>query len=104
MNQENQLSLEELNCDHFTESVGTDFQATIEGQSFGFQLIEAQEHSSEMPGSSRKPFSLLFQAPPGTSFPQGMYELSHETIGTLALFLSPVGQTDQGMQLEAVFN
>jgi hypothetical protein len=35
---------------------------------------------------------------------QGMYELQHAHLGTLELFLVPVGQDHTGLYYEAVFN
>jgi hypothetical protein len=48
-------------------------------------------------------FSLLFLSPPGPIYPQGTYPLTHATLGTLDLFLVPLGPNDSGNRYEAVF-
>jgi hypothetical protein len=48
-------------------------------------------------------FSLLFVAPAGPFLPQAIYPLTHAALGTLDLFLVPVGPTHGGNGYEAVF-
>src|SRR4051812_27385408 len=48
-------------------------------------------------------FSLLFVTPPGTFLPQATYALTHPKLGTLELFLVPVGLIHDGNGYEAVF-
>jgi len=49
-------------------------------------------------------FSLLFLAPLECTAEQGIYELQHEDLGTLNIFLVPLGSDEKGHQLEAIFN
>jgi hypothetical protein len=49
-------------------------------------------------------FSLMFQGPGEIFMPQGMYTLTHRTLGTFDLFLVPIGKDDNGFSYEAVFN
>ncbi len=51
-----------------------------------------------------RPFSLLFRAPGSLVMPQRIYSLEHDGLGTLSIFLVPVGQDPAGMRYEAVFN
>lgn len=51
----------------------------------------------------REPFSLLFRAPRQPPLPQQIYPLDHDELGTLELFLVPVGEDDEGRYYEAVF-
>jgi hypothetical protein len=48
-------------------------------------------------------FSLLFLSPPGPIYPQATYPLTHAALGTLDVFLVPLGPTDGGNRYEAVF-
>ena len=60
---------------------------------------------SELKRSRRQErFSIVFRGPAGNSVPQGLYEFKHETIGSFALFIVPVGQDDQHVLYEAIFN
>lgn len=48
-------------------------------------------------------FSLTFRSPPGPFLPQAIYPLQHPVLGTLDLFLVPLGPKDAGNSYEAVF-
>jgi hypothetical protein len=50
------------------------------------------------------PFSIIFRGPSGQSLPQRIYRLEHAQLGTLDLFLVPIGPDGVGMCYEAVFN
>jgi hypothetical protein len=49
-------------------------------------------------------FRLLFRGPREAPLDQGMVELDHPEIGTVALFIVPVGADAAGVQYEVVFN
>jgi len=48
-------------------------------------------------------FSLLFVSARGAFLPQATYELTHPELGTLELFIVPVGPAAGGNGYEAVF-
>ena len=48
-------------------------------------------------------FSLLFVSPPGPFLPQAIYPLTHTSLGTLEIFLVPIGPVGGGNAYEAVF-
>jgi hypothetical protein len=48
-------------------------------------------------------FSLEFVEPAGQLLPQAIYSLEHPTLGTLEMFLVPLGPSANGMRYEAVF-
>ncbi len=50
------------------------------------------------------PFTLILTAPHDWRYPQGIYELQHPTLGTLQLFMVPIGLCEQGMRFEIIFN
>lgn len=53
----------------------------------------------------RKPFSILLQTSQLTKYyPQAIYPVVHPALGTMDIFLVPVGLKDGGMQYEAVFS
>jgi hypothetical protein len=51
----------------------------------------------------RQPFSVVFRGPNEPVLPQRIYTLQNETLGSLDLFLVPIGPDDEGMRYEAVF-
>jgi hypothetical protein len=48
-------------------------------------------------------FSLLFVSPPGPFLPQATYTLTHPGLGTLEMFLVPIGPVKGSNGYEAVF-
>jgi len=48
-------------------------------------------------------FSLLFTTPPGPFLPQAIYPITHPELGTLELFIVPLGPTDGGNRYEVIF-
>src|SRR5262245_40810566 len=41
-------------------------------------------------------FSLLFRSPKGPFLPQAIYPIAHPTLGTLDIFIVPIGPVDGG--------
>ena len=68
-----------------------------------FELLEVSLLGSEPASGNRQAFSLLFRGEATTTPQQNIYELEHEKLGQLELFLVPVGPDDKGMLYEAVF-
>ena len=52
----------------------------------------------------RPPFSLVFLGKDPRVLPQRLYRLEHEELGTLTIFLVPVGKDAEGVLYQAVFN
>jgi hypothetical protein len=48
-------------------------------------------------------FSLIFVAPEGPWLPQGMYPVQHPVLGTMEIFLVPVGPASGGNGYQAIF-
>lgn len=53
--------------------------------------------------ADRDPFSVVFRGPAEPLLPQAIYRLEHDRLGTLDLFLVPLGPSADGMSYEAVF-
>ena len=49
-------------------------------------------------------FSLVFMAPQDTPPEQHLYKLEHAVLGSMELFLVPIGADERGVRFEAVFN
>ncbi|MCC5809398.1 MAG: hypothetical protein JJU06_03410 [Ectothiorhodospiraceae bacterium] len=56
------------------------------------------------PGQGGEPFSLLFRADMKQALPQGIVRISHPRLGDHDVFLVPVGQGQDSIDYEAVFN
>ena len=54
-------------------------------------------------GAERRQFTLLFRGPVDPFLPQRTYRLEHGELGTLDVFLVPIGPDSEGMRYEAVF-
>jgi hypothetical protein len=57
----------------------------------------------EVSGAGARPFSLVFRGPGEPVLPQRIYRLEHPALGTLDLFLVPIGRQPDGVRYEAVF-
>lgn len=66
-----------------------------------FQLIQVDD---KILNEQQELFSLLFLGSSKTILPQQMYELQHGELEKMTLFIVPVGQNDQGVKYEVVFN
>src|SRR5437879_2873096 len=48
-------------------------------------------------------FALELVSPVGSMLPQATYTLDHSALGSLAIFLVPIGRTQDGVIYEAIF-
>jgi hypothetical protein len=99
--------LQDLTPASFEAHLGTPFQVHFGGASpLEMVLYEVKPHEAH-PGSRSQPFSVYFRSPGQKgALPQAIYRLEHGAMGTLEIFLVPVGPDPQrqGMLYEAVFN
>lgn len=94
----------------FSNFLNDRFQVQItDTESFAFTLVEVE--SLKENGSGRKsvqvrpePFSLIFMGPSQPIFKQRIYNLTHPRLGSMDIFLVPVGETEAGIEYQAVFN
>lgn len=94
-----------FSVDHFQPQVGTVF-STADAAPLGLALTRVDTHPLHQPHIAEQ-FSLIFTAPDGHPFESRIYSLQHPVLGSLELFISPVGSAIcQGQQQvgEAVFN
>ena len=86
--------------------VGTTFAITLSsGETLQLSLDELKPLGHGVP-SGRTPFALLFRhatLPRNAHLPQSTYHLNHATLGSVDLFLVPLGPDAQGMRYEAIF-
>lgn len=65
------------------------------------ELVEVTERKVT---GTQEMFSLLFCGAKDKFLHQGSYDLTHETLGSVTLFLVPLGLDENGYQYEAAFN
>jgi hypothetical protein len=84
----------------------------ITGQVFQLALTGGQQLPLELTAvlgtglkglASREQFSLHFRGPRTPALPQRIYRLEHAQLGTLEIFLVPIGTDSSGTTYEAVF-
>jgi hypothetical protein len=70
------------------------------------QAVELELESVTDLGSSARhiQFSLIFIGPQEAPIEQRIYRLDHPALGSLELFLVPIGRDQKGVQYQAVFN
>jgi hypothetical protein len=104
------LDLRSLTADDFAAHLATVFRLQTGGEPLPIELVEVQRASyagkpaAVGPAGRGEPFTLLFRGPRSPYAPQGIHHLEHDQLGTLEIFLVPIGPDDAGMRYEAVFN
>ena len=99
--------LENLTSGDFRRFINEVFGVTLDAdQRLELRLVDVRDLGR--PQGSRfarlQPFSLLFRGPGEIYLPQRIYTLEHGVMGTLEIFLVPIGIDDEGYQYEAIFN
>ena len=94
----------------FRSCVGETFQPQHEG-SRPLTLREVKDLGGDTSRADHQPFSLIFTDPTASAadaLPQGIYELSNATIGSLGIFLVCLGpdmkDPDKPLLYEAIFS
>jgi hypothetical protein len=93
----------ELTLDTFSPAVGETFTVGgDEGAKVELLLVEATPKDAG-PHAPRPPFSLLFQGPADPFLPQATYRFEHGSLGTMEIFVVPLGHDEHGATYEALF-
>ena len=66
-------------------------------------LVEVKSLGAAPRPAMREPFSLIFDGPHAPAFEQGTYELTHDAIGTQAIFLVPIARDADRTAYQAIF-
>jgi len=89
----------------FAPLVGQKFQATsANDEKEELELIEADATPVHGNAPRQDPFSLVFRAAKGCGLWQGIFQLEHKHIGCAELFLVPIGEDEEGVYFQALFN
>jgi len=91
-----------LTVDDMELHLHDEFRIAIAGGELVLKLVEVQRLGPAKRAGGA--FSLLFLSPPGPFLRQAMYPLAHPTLGTLDIFIVPLGPTDEGNSYQAIFS
>lgn len=100
--------LDQLTSEDFTPYLHQLFVVRLDGvEPIALELVSVTEpklDNSEFT-PRRRPFTLLFLGPVSQLYLlQRIYRLEHEQLGSLDIFLAPLGPEHGRMRYEAVFN
>lgn len=96
--------LENLQQADFQAHLNENFRIQLHDGELDLQLIEVSAVGQTSRNPARTPFSLVFRGPADLLLHQGIYPLTHPTLGSLPLFLVPIGPDAEGLCYEVVFN
>jgi len=98
----------DLTEEEFSRHVNTRFRVVVDfPDPIELELVEVTGYANKNSPSEEKNmerFSVHFYGPGNIYLPQAIYNLSHEAMGEMALFLVPLAHNERGFLYEAVFN
>lgn len=101
------VDLSTLTLTDFAALVGDGFTVRLNPtETLTLTLANVRAAGAPYQPGARQPFALLWHHAPlpgGAYLPQRTYTLQHATLGTLTLFLVPLGPDATGMRYEAIF-
>ena len=95
----------ELTEREFSKHLNSRFNVKFVDGELPLELVEVSAYrpkEHEQQGMER--FSAVFTCPANLLLPQGLYHLTHDQMGDLDLFLTPISSDQRNVQYEAVFN
>jgi hypothetical protein len=90
-----------LSIDDFTPHRDTAFELSAASGAIPLKLVRI-DHVGDS-GRVGGAFSLLFAAPGGTALPQAIYQVAHPALGSIEIFLVPIGPLSGGAGYQAIF-
>jgi hypothetical protein len=90
-----------LRIDDFTAHLDAVFEMQSPAGVMPLKLVKADPAGES--GRAGGAFSLLFTAPSGAWLPQAIYPVQHPALGTMEIFLVPVGPESGGNGYQAIF-
>jgi hypothetical protein len=98
--------LDKLQSTDFSSCLEQLFQVRItEHDPVSLELVAVTELGAAHVPGRRRPFALLFLGAASPQYlAQGTYQVEHDVLGRLDLFIVPLGAQGQRMRYEAIFN
>jgi len=90
-----------LTADDFEPCKGEAFQVTTARGVLALALVDVRRLGPALRDGGA--FSLTFQSAPGPFVPQATYPIAHPKLGTLEMFIVPLGPKNGGNQYEVIF-
>src|SRR6186713_1928366 len=90
-----------LTADDFEPCKGENFQVTSARGVLALELVDVRRLGPALRDGGA--FSLTFQSAPGPFVPQATYPIAHPKLGTLEMFIVPLGPKNGGNQYEVIF-
>jgi hypothetical protein len=98
-------ALDTLTAEDFEARVSQPFRLQRPGApALDLVLRAVHTHTYAPPTTRRRGFSIVLKSAVSGHLPQAIYTLTHDEMGTMDLFLVPIGVQEGGMCYEAVFN
>jgi hypothetical protein len=94
------VPLNDLTIASFIPRLGETFTLSTPAGVLNLVLAEVEDVGQ---GQARRAFSLRFVGPGQPILPQAIYRFDNPALGSLDIFLVPLGPKDGGIQYEAVF-
>ena len=95
------MSLSSLKPADFEPHIGHAFAIEADGKQLDLKLAEVERLGAAVREGGA--FSLTFLAAPGPFLPQGLYAIRHPALGTLELFIVPLGPKDGSNSYQVIF-
>ena len=98
--------LDKLTSADFLAHLNDKFTLSLpDGSQYTLTLVKVTE-LGEAAGETgrRRSFSLIFRGPLDMRLPQQIYLIIHPKLGSLQIFIVPIGPDQTGQRYEAIFN
>ena len=98
------LDLAIASAGDFAGCLNQRFRLANGGATLELELVAASPVGGRAAADGRRePFALLFRGPSDLVLPQRIYRLECASLGSLEIFLVPIGADAEGVRYEAVF-
>ncbi len=99
------LDLASLTSAHFEPLLKSSFELKLgEKPPVPLELIEIRRLGHRRQEAAKEPFALTFRGQSGWRLAQGIYAVNHPEMGPLEIFITQVGDAQEGSLFEAVFS
>jgi len=95
------VDIAKLTAADFEPRIADSFRIATSSGAVELKLVDVRPLGNAMREGGA--FALTFLSPPGPFLPQAIYPLDNAALGTLELFIVPLGPKDGGNSYEAVF-
>jgi uncharacterized protein DUF6916 len=95
------IDIAELSAADFAPRINDGFHIVTPAGQLELKLVEVRELGVALRKGGA--FALTFLSPPGPFLQQSIYPLENPALGSLELFLVPLGPKDGGNSYEAIF-